>query len=429
MKTKRFFRGFMQITLSIAFVVFGPTALWAADHGGMSGNHMMMDKPMHGQRMMQKPMAERRDAPIYIGPVALYRIQNALNQRGFDSGPADGMWGKKTASAIKQFQKSQSIAASGKLDIKTIQELGFSEILKGNLDQIASLDWNMDKIRGPGAPLYLSSAHLKQVQQSLQNRGFEVGKVDGIWGDQTRQALQSFEEYNNIGKSGLVTLSALDQLGVTSVVGNLQLPPDETKGYAQNTDEYAEQLKEAGMNVKTSAPPENTKDYAQNTDEYAEQLREAGMNVKTSAEDRGRQYARTEDLPIDTQRRNMMMEEAGMDVKTAPVEEGQMKGQIAKNDMMSGRSETRAYYGASQSKRMAGGNFAPLFAGSDVIAQVQTALVDSGFYPGNTDGIWSDTTSLAIGQFQRSKNLAVTGTLTVATLNKLIGKSLELGGK
>jgi len=45
--------------------------------------------------------------------------QKWLKQIGFDPGPVDGLWGKKTANAVMDFQKwypRRKLAATGKLD-------------------------------------------------------------------------------------------------------------------------------------------------------------------------------------------------------------------------------------------------------------------------------------------------------------------------
>ena len=52
------------------------------------------------------------------------QVQQALNDKGFDAGPVDGKAGPKTKAALKQFQQSQGISASGQLDGKTIVALG-----------------------------------------------------------------------------------------------------------------------------------------------------------------------------------------------------------------------------------------------------------------------------------------------------------------
>ena len=52
------------------------------------------------------------------------QVQQALNDKGFNPGPVDGKAGPKTKAALKQFQQSQGISASGKLDGQTLAALG-----------------------------------------------------------------------------------------------------------------------------------------------------------------------------------------------------------------------------------------------------------------------------------------------------------------
>jgi localization factor PodJL len=54
---------------------------------------------------------------------AIRNIQAILNNNGFDAGPPDGVMGKKTVSAIKEFQASIGMAATGEIDDRLVQEL------------------------------------------------------------------------------------------------------------------------------------------------------------------------------------------------------------------------------------------------------------------------------------------------------------------
>jgi len=50
--------------------------------------------------------------------------QTALNDKGFSVGPVDGRWGPNTENAVRQFQASKGLTASGKLDAATMSALG-----------------------------------------------------------------------------------------------------------------------------------------------------------------------------------------------------------------------------------------------------------------------------------------------------------------
>lgn len=52
------------------------------------------------------------------------QVQQKLTEKGHNSGPADGVMGPQTQSALKDFQKAQGIEASGELDERTLTALG-----------------------------------------------------------------------------------------------------------------------------------------------------------------------------------------------------------------------------------------------------------------------------------------------------------------
>jgi peptidoglycan hydrolase-like protein with peptidoglycan-binding domain len=51
-------------------------------------------------------------------------IQEALKGKGFDPGAADGVVGPRTGQALREFQKSQNLQVTGRLDDKTVSALG-----------------------------------------------------------------------------------------------------------------------------------------------------------------------------------------------------------------------------------------------------------------------------------------------------------------
>ena len=53
-------------------------------------------------------------------------VQKALQDKGMDPGPIDGVMGPKTMAALKAFQKDQKLTESGRLDDQTREKLGVS---------------------------------------------------------------------------------------------------------------------------------------------------------------------------------------------------------------------------------------------------------------------------------------------------------------
>jgi peptidoglycan hydrolase-like protein with peptidoglycan-binding domain len=60
-------------------------------------------------------------------PELVKQAQEKLSAAGHDAGAADGMIGPKTQAALKEFQQSKGIEASGRLDQQTLAELGVSD--------------------------------------------------------------------------------------------------------------------------------------------------------------------------------------------------------------------------------------------------------------------------------------------------------------
>jgi peptidoglycan hydrolase-like protein with peptidoglycan-binding domain len=51
-------------------------------------------------------------------------VQEALKTKGYDPGPIDGVWGPKTSSAVKAFQKAERLPVTGHLNADTRTKLG-----------------------------------------------------------------------------------------------------------------------------------------------------------------------------------------------------------------------------------------------------------------------------------------------------------------
>ncbi len=96
-----------------------------------------------GQGMMSA--ADRRDAkkasPSHakvsrtsMRPDDVRQVQDALNEKGFDVGPADGVMGARTRAGIRSYQKAEGLPVTGRLDRETAEKLGVgAETLVGKL--------------------------------------------------------------------------------------------------------------------------------------------------------------------------------------------------------------------------------------------------------------------------------------------------------
>jgi peptidoglycan hydrolase-like protein with peptidoglycan-binding domain len=84
-------------------------------------------KPAAPAKKSTKPPA-KKPAPVPIGqrnPTRdRYReIQQALADAGHFDGPVDGLWGKNSVQALRNFQSAQGLDATGKIDAQTLIRL------------------------------------------------------------------------------------------------------------------------------------------------------------------------------------------------------------------------------------------------------------------------------------------------------------------
>ena len=61
---------------------------------------------------------------------------------------------------------------------------------------------------------------VKQVQQKLKNWGYLTGKVDGIFGNATKTAVQKFQRKNGLTADGVVGKKTFDALGIKASGSN-----------------------------------------------------------------------------------------------------------------------------------------------------------------------------------------------------------------
>jgi Putative peptidoglycan binding domain len=64
------------------------------------------------------------------------------------------------------------------------------------------------------SPNSLSRNEIRQVQQALDQKGFQVGRVDGRWGPKTSNAVKQFQQSKKIQANGQLDRRTLSDLGL-----------------------------------------------------------------------------------------------------------------------------------------------------------------------------------------------------------------------
>jgi peptidoglycan hydrolase-like protein with peptidoglycan-binding domain len=156
-------------------------------------------------------------------------MQRALTARNLYQGKADGVWGPKTESALRNFQTQNGLEVTGTLDEPTARALG--------IDSTTMARQPVSGTDAPPAPVSagtatphsqpaledgatsvqlssLSEEQAREMQQRLQLLGYYRGPVDGKIGEGTRAALNRyFQRQADLARQGVISNSAISLFG------------------------------------------------------------------------------------------------------------------------------------------------------------------------------------------------------------------------
>lgn len=158
----------------------------------------------------------------------------ALQQRLIDlgvtvAGGADGIFGPATANALKQFQSSRGLSATGRVDQATADALNAGAAPSPSPAASPS-GGTSPSTAAPGgfASFGERGDRVRALQQALLDAGIEVpGGADGIFGAQTAGAVMTFQRREGLTVTGVVDAATAAALGLTA---DAPPPPPSTDG-------------------------------------------------------------------------------------------------------------------------------------------------------------------------------------------------------
>jgi peptidoglycan hydrolase-like protein with peptidoglycan-binding domain len=139
------------------------------------------------------------------------QLQQALQATGYDPGGNDGVFGARTAAAVRAFQTARGIAVDGVIGAQSRSM--FASVLEAS-QHASALDPSGPILR-PGD----RGEDVRGLQAVLKSAGYDPGPIDGVYGDLTTAAVKRFQRAAGIGvdgKVGPVTRRSLSTvLGIT----------------------------------------------------------------------------------------------------------------------------------------------------------------------------------------------------------------------
>lgn len=196
-----------------------------------TGHAQAQQSTVSNQRTTQD-QAQGQGTQIYVSSAGVRQIQQALTQKGYSTGNVDGRWNQQTSAAARSFQQAQNMEPTGTLTIPLVYGLGLEQdIIFGNTgaqggkqtgDQAAKQADNqrivVERADSRGTPLHVSPAGVRQIQQALNQQGWNTGQVDGRWGAATVQAARSYQQAQGLEPTGRLEVGLIAALGLTDPI-------------------------------------------------------------------------------------------------------------------------------------------------------------------------------------------------------------------
>jgi len=142
--------------------------------------------------------------PAEPDPDVVRAIQRELAHRGYSPGPADGLVHPVTRAAVMAYEHDHGLALTGEPS---------EELLKSILFGLPASAGSAPA----GDPQPQAQNIIRSVQQSLAALGYRITKIDGRLGEETAQAIRTFETQHRMTPSGRISGGLLQELDKATV--------------------------------------------------------------------------------------------------------------------------------------------------------------------------------------------------------------------
>ena len=101
--------------------------VWEVDSSLHSGTFELAGFLDVAESAVEACLGQEEEEPMLFARQDYRLIQTLLNIAGFDAGGADGIWGPRSQSAMRQYQHSAGLAQTGHPNLETLELLGLAE--------------------------------------------------------------------------------------------------------------------------------------------------------------------------------------------------------------------------------------------------------------------------------------------------------------
>lgn len=198
----------------------------------LAGGYAQAQQSAVSNQRVTQEQSEGQGTQIFVSSAGVRQIQQALTQKGYSTGNVDGRWNAQTSAAARSFQQAQNMEPTGTLTIPLVYGLGLEkDVILGNRDGQGGGQGNdegtkradnqrvvIERADSRGTPLHVSPAGIRQIQQALNQQGWNTGQVDGRWGPTTVQAARSYQQSQGLEPTGRLEVGLISALGLTDPI-------------------------------------------------------------------------------------------------------------------------------------------------------------------------------------------------------------------
>lgn len=335
-------------------------------------------------------------------------LQTTLAALGFYQGAIDGIYGRKTANAVKAYQKAHSLRQTGKMNSFTWLSLNavLSTPAPGSNDYYVDLNENNVIVMTKGT----RGTAVTRLETRLVALGYTQAVVDGVYDNKDIEAVRAFQRNNGLTSSGTADLNTQRALFSDSAIGASGGAPE---GW-QSLNSPAPPV------TVTVAPEVNETLRIGSTGEAVEALQSRLISLQYLSGKADGIYG----------------------TQTARAVTAFQKASKLQADGIAGQQTLTALYGADAPSNLPAAQPGLSQSGAlkrtmrigdrgDDVKQLQQILYRLGYLSGGIDGIFGPSTGTAVSAFQKKNSLTadrIVGSLTWAKLNasNAVGASSSL---
>ncbi len=162
-------------------------------------------------RPLLMPRETKTRVPAAKPDPLIKQLQSGLTSLGYYDGTIDGLNGPQTRAAIKRYETDNELSARGKPTAELLDHIKFNQRIRDAVKQ-------PEQTENTGG-----SERIRLVQTGLSELGYTPGPVDGVLGEQTKQAIRTFEQDRRLEVTGRVSDGLIRELQAITGLSSLKV--------------------------------------------------------------------------------------------------------------------------------------------------------------------------------------------------------------